>query len=59
MLRLDGLDLVAVEGQRRPAVRIGNAARAGEWWTQVLANIRSPIETRLSALEAKKPSSKG
>ena len=75
-LRLDGLDLATVDGQRRLAIRMDNAARAvcgdgldtvhlkaaaraEECRTQVLANIRSQIETRLAAVEAAKASSKG
>ena len=75
-LRLDELDLATVDGQRRLAIRMDNAARAvcgdgldsvhlkaaaraEECRTQVLANIRSQIETRLAALEAAKASSKG
>ena len=65
-LRLDGLDLATVDGQRRLAIRMDAAARAvcgeglerthlaaaakaNECRTQVLANIRDQIETRMAA----------
>ena len=65
-LHLDGLDLATVDGQRRLAIRMDEAARAvcgdqldtvhlkanaeaQKCHSEVLANIRTEIETRLAA----------